>query len=230
MMATLLGAVISDGLEDGRVVSGVGGQYNFVAQSFALDGARSIIMLPATRAAAARLTSNIRWNYGNTTIPRHLRDVVVTEYGIADLRGKTDRDVIAAMLAVTDSRFQHDLLARAKHAGKIEPSFELEPSCRDNTPARIAQALAPAREKGLLPRFPFGTDFTAAEQRLLPALALLRASSPLRLARLVAKGILSPPSSPQVRECLARMGVERRSGVMDHVYAALLNGALAESL
>jgi hypothetical protein len=33
-----------------------------------------------------------------------------------------------------------------------------------------------------------------------------------------------------VRECLARMGVERRSGVMDHVYAALLNGALAESL
>jgi acyl-CoA hydrolase len=226
MMATLLGAVISDGLEDGRVVSGVGGQYNFVAQSFALDGARSIIMLPATRAAAARLTSNIRWNYGHTTIPRHLRDVVVTEYGIADLRGKTDRDVIAAMLAVTDSRFQDDLLARAKHAGKIEPSFELEPSCRDNTPERIARALAPAREDGLLPRFPFGTDFTAAEQRLLPALALLRASSPLRLAGLVAKGILSPPSSPQVRECLARMGVERRSGVMDQVYAALLKGAL----
>jgi acyl-CoA hydrolase len=36
MMATLLGAVISDALEDGQVVSGVGGQYNFVAQSFAL--------------------------------------------------------------------------------------------------------------------------------------------------------------------------------------------------
>jgi acyl-CoA hydrolase len=43
MMATLLGAVISDGLEDGKVVSGVGGQYNFVAQSFALADARSII-------------------------------------------------------------------------------------------------------------------------------------------------------------------------------------------
>nr|HEV8009099.1 acetyl-CoA hydrolase/transferase C-terminal domain-containing protein [Bradyrhizobium sp.] len=36
MMATLMGAVISDGLEDGQVVSGVGGQYNFVAQAFAL--------------------------------------------------------------------------------------------------------------------------------------------------------------------------------------------------
>ena len=42
MMATLLGAVVSDGLADGKIVSGVGGQYNFVAQSFALDDARSI--------------------------------------------------------------------------------------------------------------------------------------------------------------------------------------------
>ena len=49
MMATLMGAVVSDGLEDGRVISGVGGQYNFVAQAFALEGARSVITLEATR-------------------------------------------------------------------------------------------------------------------------------------------------------------------------------------
>ena len=73
-------------------------------------------MLRATRAARRRTTSNIRWNYGHTTIPRHLRDVVVTEYGVADLRGKTDRDVIAAMLAVTDSRFQNELLRQAQDA------------------------------------------------------------------------------------------------------------------
>jgi hypothetical protein len=229
MMATLLGAVISDALEDGRIVSGVGGQYNFVAQGFALAGARSIIVLPATRAAKGRVTSNIRWSYGHTTIPRHLRDVVATEYGIADLRGKTDRDVIAAMLAITDSRFQDDLLARAKHAGKIEQSFELPPACRDNTPERIARALEPARREGLLPPFPFGTDFTPVEQRLLPALVRLRASSPLRLAALLAKGFLSPAPSAQVRECLARMGADPQSGLMDHVYAALLQGALAAS-
>ena len=82
-------------------------------------------MLRATRAAKGRTTSNIRWNYGHTTIPRHLRDIVVTEYGVADLRGKTDRDVIAAMLSVTDSRFQDELLRRAKDAGKIEKAFEL---------------------------------------------------------------------------------------------------------
>jgi acyl-CoA hydrolase len=228
MMATLLGAVISDALEDGRVVSGVGGQYNFVAQGFALEGARSIIVLPATRAASGRVTSNVRWNYGHTTIPRHLRDVVVTEYGIADLRGKSDRDVIAAMLAVADSRFQNDLLARAKDAGKIERSFELPRECRDNTPERIARALTPAREAGLLPVFPFGTDFTPAEQRLLGALARLRAASPLRLAALAARGFLSGAPSPQVRECLARMGVEPRAGLKDRVYAALLRGAFEE--
>src|ERR1700734_2198889 len=72
MMATLMGAVISDGLENGQVVSGVGGQYNFVAQAFALRGARSILTVEATRQAGARIQSNIRWSYGHETIPRHL--------------------------------------------------------------------------------------------------------------------------------------------------------------
>jgi hypothetical protein len=98
MMATLMGAVISDGLENGQVVSGVGGQYNFVAQAFALAGARSILAVEATRQSGSRLQSNILWSYGHETIPRHLRDIVVTEYGVADLRGKSDADVIAAML------------------------------------------------------------------------------------------------------------------------------------
>ena len=91
MMATLLGDIISDGLDNGKVVSGVGGQYNFVAQSFALADARSIIIVRATRNVRGRVSSNILWNYGHTTIPRHLRDIVVTEYGIADLRGKSPR-------------------------------------------------------------------------------------------------------------------------------------------
>jgi acyl-CoA hydrolase len=228
MMATLLGAVVSDGLDNGQVVSGVGGQYNFVAQSFALEGARSIIMLRATRTAKGRTTSNIRWNYGHTTIPRHLRDIVVTEYGIADLRGKTDRDVIAAMLSVADSRYQDDLLRQAKDAGKIERSFELPRDCRDNTPERIERALASARASGHLPLFPFGTDFTDTEQRLIPALQLLQQASPLRLAELLARGFASAPS-PQMQECLARMGLDRRPGLTERAYAALIRGALAST-
>src|SRR6202035_3699468 len=126
MMATLMGAVISDGLEDGQVVSGVGGQYNFVAQAFALAGARSILTVEATRQAGAKAQSNIRWRYGHETIPRHLRDIIVTEYGIADLRGKSDADVIAAMLQVADSRFQNELARQAKDAGKLAKDFEIQ--------------------------------------------------------------------------------------------------------
>ena len=133
---------VSDGLEDGRIVSGVGGQYNFVAQAFALEDARSIIMLRASRAAAGKIQSNIRWRYGHVTIPRHLRDIVVTEYGAADLRGKSDRDCIVAMLGITDARFQDELLRQAKDSGKIERSFVL-PMLRATTrPTRSSDSRA----------------------------------------------------------------------------------------
>ena len=187
MMATLLGDVISDGLEDGRIVSGVGGQYNFIAQGFALEGARSAILLHATRSAGGKAQSNIRWRYGHTTIPRHLRDIIITEYGIADIRGKSDREVIAAMLAITDARFQDELLRQAMDAGKIERTFEVPKSARNNTPEAIEQALRPAVDAGLLPLFPFGTDFTEVEQRLIPALETLKSASTWQLVALVVR-------------------------------------------
>ena len=228
MMATLLGAIVSDGLENGQVVSGVGGQYNFIAQGFALQDARSIIILRATRTSGGRTSSNIRWQYGHETIPRHLRDIVVTEYGIADLRGKTDRDVIAAMLAVADSRFQDDLLRQAKDAGKIEKDFALSDAWRHNTPERIAHALAGGRDDGLLAPFPFETDFTPIEQRLLPALLALKeaSASPLRLAALLRQGFGRGAHGAEISDCLARMGLDRPSSLAQYAYAALLRGAL----
>jgi hypothetical protein len=223
MMATLLGSVVSDGLEDGRMVSGVGGQYNFVEQAFALPDARSVITLGATRTSGGKTTSNIRWIYGHETIPRHLRDIVVTEYGVADLRGKPDKDVIAAMLSIADSRFQPELLRAAKGAGKIARDYEIPAAYRDNTPDRIARALAPMRD--LLPPFPFGSDFTQVEQRLLPALGLLKSSSPLALARLGFAGL----SAPVDAESLARMGLEKPATMTDRIYRLLLGGALAQT-
>ncbi|PYS70050.1 MAG: acetyl-CoA hydrolase, partial [Acidobacteria bacterium] len=106
LVVTLTGAVASDGLEDGRVLSGVGGQYNFVAMAHELEDGRSILMIRSTKERDGKLRSNIRWNYGHVTIPRHLRDIVVTEYGIADLRGRTDEEVIIALVEIADSRFQ----------------------------------------------------------------------------------------------------------------------------
>jgi hypothetical protein len=224
MMATALGDVISDGLDDGRIVSGVGGQYNFIAQSFALDDARSAIMLRATRTAQGRERSNILWRYGHTTIPRHLRDMIITEYGIADIRGKSDREVIAAMLTITDSRFQDELLRQAKDAGKIERAFGLPKSARDNTPDAIARALKPAADAGLLPVFPFGTDFTAIEQRLIPALQVLKSASSMQLVALLMHGL---GARADCADCLDRLGLARPKSMTEWFYAALVRGALA---
>jgi hypothetical protein len=230
MMATLMGAVISDGLENGQVVSGVGGQYNFVAQAFALRGARSILTVEATRQAGAKAQSNIRWSYGHQTIPRHLRDVIVTEYGIADIRGKSDADVIAAMLQVADSRFQSELARQAKDAGKLPRDFEIPPAHRENFPQRIASALKPAREAGLLPSFPFGSDFTEVEQRLIPALQFLQDAqrSPQRLPGLLWQGLTHSPDAAD-NECLARLGLDRPATLSERAYRALVSAALARS-
>ncbi|WP_438275032.1 acetyl-CoA hydrolase/transferase C-terminal domain-containing protein [Nitrobacter sp.] len=229
MMATLMGAAISDGLENGQVVSGVGGQYNFVAQAFALEGARSILTLESTRREKRGVVSNIRWSYGHATIPRHLRDIVVTEYGVADLRGKSDAEVIAAMLNVADSRFQDQLMRQAVDAGKLPRDHRIPAAHCDNTPARIADALRPAQAAGLLPAFPFGSDFTEVEQRLIPALESLRdaSRSPLALAGLLMEGLR--PGDASIQPALARMGLDHPNRFSDRLYRALLNGALKRS-
>ena len=230
MMATLMGAVTSDGLEDGQVISGVGGQYNFVAQAFALEGARSILTVEATRQAGAEPQSNIRWRYGHETIPRHLRDVVVTEYGVADLRGKSDAEVIAAMLAVTDARFQDELMRQAKDAGKLPRDFEIPAAHRDNHAERISAALKPARDAGLLPSFPFGSDFNEVEQRLIPALQTLQDAqrTPRHLARLLWQGFTGAPNAAD-SECLARLGLDRPATLAERGYRALVSAALVRS-
>ena len=227
MMATLLGAAISDGLENGQVVSGVGGQYNFVAQAFALPDARSILTVESTRPAGRRRSSNIRWSYGHQTIPRHLRDVIVTEYGVADLRGKSDADVIAAMLQVADSQFQDELARQAKDAGKLPKHYEIPSAYRNNTAERIAGVLKPAREQGLLPAFPFGSDFTETEKRLIPALQLLTEAQkfPGQLAGLLWQGFSGRPDAAQ-QEGLSRLGLDRPSNWTERLYRALVSAAL----
>ena len=228
MMATLMGAVVSDGLENGQVVSGVGGQYNFVAQAFALEGARSILTVESARGSGHKAASNIRWSYGHTTIPRHLRDVIITEYGVADLRGKSDADVIAAMLSVSDSRFQSELMKQAKDAGKLPKIFEIPALHRENYPERIATALKPARDTGLLPSFPFGTDFTDVEQRLIPALLIVKnaAEHPEQLLRLAWQGLFTKPDS-NAKDALARVQLDTPKSLTDRLYRALISAALA---
>jgi acyl-CoA hydrolase len=231
MMATLMGALVSDGLEDGRVVSGVGGQFNFVSQAFALDDARSIITLKAVRRSKGKESSNVLWSYGHETVPRHYRDIVVSEYGVADLRGKTDAEVIAAMLSIADSRYQPELLTRAKEARKIPANYEIPTAHRENTLERIERALQPLRDSGHLPEYPFGTDFTETEQRLVPALEVLQNASTsfAKVASLGMAGLLSKrdaKTNAATHECLARLDLAEPKTLQDRVYQVLLRGAL----
>ncbi len=228
MMATLLGAATSDALEDGRVVSGVGGQFNFVAQAFELPGARSILALRSSRSTRAKTSSNIRWSYGHTTIPNHLRDIFVTEYGVADLRGVSDAAAVASMLSITDSRFQEALLEQAKRAGKIDRAFVLKAEHRANSQARISAALATARRDGVLIDFPFGADYSEEERMLMPALSAIKAGarSPQRMAKLLLAGCLSAPETPGTIAALKRLNLHAPRRFSERVLALLVRGAL----
>ena len=222
---TLLGAGVADQLEDGRVLSGVGGQYNFVAQGHALEGGRSILLLRSWREAGGEVTSNLFWNYGHCTIPRHLRDIVVTEYGIADLRGQTDSEVIARLLAVCDSRFQQGLIEQAKDAGKLAKDFQLEACFTDNTPQRL-EAIR-ARHSRLFPEYPLGTDFTAEERDLLRALNWLKSKFKLSEVLELGKAALDAPGPEGYARHLVRMQLDQPQGLKEELYQRLLLAGLA---
>ncbi len=222
---TMMGAAVADQLEDGRILSGVGGQYNFVAQAHELEDARSILLVRATRNKAGEVSSNIVWNYGHTTIPRHLRDIVVTEYGVADLRGRTDAEVIAAMLCIADSRFQPELMARAKQEGKLPADYTLPRAYTENTPERLREVYLQHRD--CFPEFPLGSDFTYLEEMLLRALVWLKANvKPKSLMEMARTGPADEATRAHYHAHLERMGLGAPESIKDRLYQQLLLKAL----
>ena len=230
MIATALGAAASDALEDGRVVSGVGGQYNFVAMAHALPDARSILMFRALRDDAGKPQSNVRWNYGHTTIPRHLRDFFINEYGIADLRNRTDEECVIAMAGITDAAFQAALLEQAKAAKKLDSAFTAPAAWQRNQASVLHAALAPFRSDGSLPDYPLGSDFTPVEQDLLRALTWLKANTRTRTEKLRAVlAALRQPAGENDVMYLQRMGLEAPRTFGERLNARLLRLALAKT-
>ncbi len=229
MMMTALGAAVSDGLDDGRVVSGVGGQYNFVAMAHALRDGRSVLMFRATRDQKGELRTSVPWNYGHCTIPRHLRDIAVSEYGIADLRGVDDGGCVRAMAAIADARFQAGLLQRAHAARKLKKDFTAPPEWTQNTPEEIRRRLASFRRSGLLVDYPLGCDFTPVEQRLAGALGWLKSATatPAGKAATISCALL-PAGAPGDGDTTAldRMALSTPRSVGEWIEARLLRLAL----
>ncbi len=229
MKITLLGAAVSDQLEDGQVVSGVGGQYNFVAMGQALDRARSILMLRSHRGTGSKAVSNIIWEFPHATIPRHLRDIVVTEYGVADLRSKEDHEVIQSLICIADSRWQESLRQSAVAAGKLQPEWRVPPAWRSNTPQNIQNKLKPFRDNGLLPEYPFGSDFSVHELQIAQALGYLQERTTNRLERLaMLLRSLGPAGSTSdaMQPLLERMGLDSATSLSTKLERRLLCLAL----
>jgi acyl-CoA hydrolase len=217
MQVTLLGGAMSETLENGHVVSGVGGQYNFVSMAHELEDGKSILLLRSTRTVKGKRISNIVWSAGHLTIPRHLKDIVVTEYGIADLRGKSDEDTISELLNITDTEFQPALLRQAKKFGKIKSSYEIPVGARNNHPAKVRSFVAEGNRQNIFRPFPLGSDFDPTEERLLRALTGIRKTDLLR-----GFSVDSTSFAPE----LSRMELGHPVGIRERLEQKLLLGSL----
>ncbi len=223
MMQTLLGAAVSDGLENGQVVSGVGGQYNFVAMAQELPDGHSILNMRSTRTSKGRVISNILPSYGHITIPRHLRDIVITEYGIAFIRGCTDQEIIQRLLNITDSRFQTELMNWAKQAGKLAMDYEIPVVFRNNYPAAYQAIIRRYKERGFFDAFPFGTDLSEDEIVIGKALKGLKSElhSKWKLVKTLFSGLFMTPVGKQGL-LLKRMDLHQPKGIKEWIYQKLL--------
>lgn len=227
MKVSLTGAACSDGLDNHQVVSGVGGQYNFVAMAHALADSRSVLMLRAVRNSANGPISNVVWQYPYETIPRHLRDLVISEYGIADLRGKSDEDCIKAMLCIADSRFQQELLKQAQQHNKLDTTWQIPAAFQSNLPATLDAKLSVYKTDGLFADFPYGCDFNVDELRLLKALKWLKPKTKngFSLLKLLPKAI-TLASTDQDQSLLTQMDLSEPNSFEERLSQKLLLLAL----
>jgi 4-hydroxybutyrate CoA-transferase len=108
----LTGQVTAESLGP-RQVAGIGGQFDFVLAAARSRGGAGIIALPSTGrdGAASRIVQSLQPGAAVTS-PRALADFVVTEHGVAALRGKGERGRAEALIAVAHPRYR-ELLQRA---------------------------------------------------------------------------------------------------------------------
>jgi acyl-CoA hydrolase len=108
----LAGQVAADTI-DGRQHSGTGGHEDFVGATGTSLSDRSLVCLPSTATLKdGRRLSRIVASFDRemlVTTPRHQVDVVVTEHGAAELRGRTVDERVEALVAVAAPEFREEL-------------------------------------------------------------------------------------------------------------------------
>lgn len=113
----LTGQVCADSIGP-KLYSGVGGQLDFIYGASRSKGGVPIIALPSTAimkdgTQISKIAAMLKLGAGVVTSRNHVR-FVVTEYGVADLYGKTIRQRAQALIKIAHPQFQEELLRQAK--------------------------------------------------------------------------------------------------------------------
>lgn len=126
----LFGQLVADTI-DGRQFSGIGGHEDFLAGIGVSGAGRSLVCLPATYRAGGERRSRIvpRLPAGAVvTSPRHQVDVVVTEFGAAELFGCTVGERARALAEIAHPDEREALRAAAREIDRIGVSSPAEPT------------------------------------------------------------------------------------------------------
>ncbi len=111
----LTGQVVADSIGY-RMYSGVGGQMDFIRGAALAPGGRAIIALPSTAGAdglMSRITPHLAEGAGVVTTRAHVR-TVVTEFGVAELWGKSLRERAKALIAIAHPDHRELLTSEAR--------------------------------------------------------------------------------------------------------------------
>lgn len=110
----LTGQVCADSMGT-KFFSGVGGQMDFIRGAALADEGRAIIALPSTAANGriSRIVPSLSEGAGVVTTRAHVH-TVVTEYGIAELHGRSIRERVRALIGIAHPAFRDELVAVAK--------------------------------------------------------------------------------------------------------------------
>ena len=110
----LTGQVVADSIGS-RLYSGVGGQMDFIRGAALATEGRAIIALPSTGAggSSSRIAATLQPGAGVVTTRAHVR-TVVTEYGAAEMFGRSLRERAAALIGIAHPDFRDRLRSEAR--------------------------------------------------------------------------------------------------------------------
>ena len=185
MMLTTLGAAVSDGLADGRVVSGVGGQYNFVAMAHALPGARSVLCVRVD--APQGRQAQLQHRHRATATPR-FRAICATSRSpntASPTCAAAPTANASPRCSTSPTRASRRRCSRdAKRANKIDAGYRIPEQYRHNTPERLEAGLRRAAPRRTVLRVSVRHGSHARGNRSGARVALAQGKHRRRRARL----------------------------------------------